>query len=150
MSLDIERTFKMNSDFWPQARGPPGTQQQQQQQQQPQTNNFMDTSNNDYRQQQQQQNFHATDNNVDMKEHLMANPVVDSQNNFQNNSSGFQGMSSVAAAAAAVANGQGQPIPSTSPGAENSSPEVKFNAEKLVHEIQVSFDYFFAILMAQF
>lgn len=140
MSLDIERTFKMNSDFWPQARGPPGQQQQQQnaQQQQPQNNNnfpsLMDTSSDYHR---NQQNFHASENNnVDMKEHLMAqSAAVVAAENSQNftQSSPFPAMNQT------PTNGQGQqqPLPSTSPGAENSSPEVKFNAEKLVHEIQV-------------
>lgn len=138
MSLDIERTFKMNSDFWPQARGPPGHQQQQQQNaQQPQNNNnfpsLMDASSDYLR---NQQNFHASENNnVDMKEHLMA------QSAAAENSQNFTQTSPFPAMNQTPTNGQGQqqPLPSTSPGAENSSPEVKFNAEKLVHEIQVSF-----------
>lgn len=146
MSLDIERTFKMNSDFWPQARGPPGQQLQQQQQQQnaqqqPQNNNnfpsLMDTSSDYHR----NQNFHASENNnVDMKEHLMAQSAaaVVAAENSQNftQSSPFPAMNQTPTNGQ---QGQQQPLPSTSPGAENSSPEVKFNAEKLVHEIQVSF-----------
>lgn len=89
----------------------------------------MDTS--DYR---AQQNFPTENNNVDMKEHLMSqsNPE-NSQNNFQQQN--FQPIQS----------GQQVPPPASSPGAdvENESPEAKFNAEKLVNEIQVrDFDNF--------
>lgn len=119
MSLDIQRNFKMNSDFWPQSRGPPGQPNGNQ-------NNFpslMDTS--EYR---AQQNF-PENNNVEMKEHLMQQTPADgAQNNFQQQQTNFQGIQS----------GQ-QPPPAQSPGAdvENESPEAKFNAEKLVNEIQV-------------
>lgn len=134
MSLDIQRNFKMNSDFWPQSRGPPGQPNSNQN-----NNNFqslMDTS--DYR---AQQNFPNVDNNnVDMKEHLMSQSAADSsQNNFQQQQNNFQGIQS--------GQQQQQPPQAVSPGAEieNSSPEAKFNAEKLVNEIQVSLNL---ILMA--
>jgi hypothetical protein len=122
MSLDIQRNFKMNSDFWPQSRGPQPNPNQ--------NNNFpslMDTS--DYR---AQQNF-PENNNVDMKEHLMPQSTADgSQNNFQQQQTNFQGIQG---------GQQQQPPPAASPGAdvENESPEAKFNADKLVNEIQVSF-----------
>lgn len=163
MSLDIQQQhFKMNSDFWPQARGPPATNvnfpsmmdttsadyhtntgrnpQQQQQQQQPlpqqqQAANGFQINNN---------NNNNENNNVDMKEHLMSQSTDPNlQNNFNTQGNGF-GMTQQPQ----QPNGQAQPPqqqqqqqqppPSASPGAENSSPEAKFNADKLVNEIQVS------------
>lgn len=126
MSLEVH-TSKMNSEFWP-PRGPPSN---------PSSNNFqsmMDTT-NDYHHQRNQQaasGFHnnnnnssANDNNngvVDMKDHLIAGQ--EGQNSFNQSQSGFQLNQ--------------QPAPPTSPGTENSSPESKFNSEKFVNDIQVS------------
>lgn len=117
----------MNSDFWP-PRGPPSNP----------SGNFqpmMDTG-NDYhiqnqRNQQQASAFLNNNNNanegnvVDMKDHLM--PGQENQNNFNQSQSGFQ-----------INQQQQQPAPVASPGAENSSPESKFNTDKFVNEIQVS------------
>lgn len=157
MSLDIQQQhFKMNSDFWPQARGPPASSA---------TNlNFpsmMDTTSADYlnntgrnpQQQPQQQQQAATgfhnnnnnnnneNNNVDMKEHLMSQSTDQNlQNNFNTQASGFSmSQQQPQPNGQAQPQQQQQPPPSASPGAENSSPESKFNADKLVNEIQVSF-----------
>lgn len=128
MSLEVQQShhesLKMNSDFWP-PRGPPSNAP---------GNNFqtmMDSTNEYHLQRSQQQagsGFHNNNNNnntsdnnngVDMKDHL------ENQNNFNQSQSGFQ-------------INQQQPAPVASPGAENSSPESKFNTDKFVNEIQVS------------
>lgn len=121
MSLNVHhspQSSKMNSDFWP-ARGPSSG------------NNFqpMMDSTNEYHQRNQQQaasgflnNNNTNDNNngvIDMKDHLIGGQ--ENQNSFNQSQSGFQQ----------------QPAPASSPGAENSSPESKFNADKFVNEIQV-------------
>lgn len=120
----------MNSDFWP-PRGP-----------NPSGNNFqpmMDATNVDYHHQRSQPGgFHNNNNNnnnnnsndtnngvVDMKDHLIAGQ--ENQNNFNQSQSGFQ-----------INQQQQPPAPVASPGAENSSPESKFNTDKFVNEIQVS------------
>lgn len=60
-----------------------------------------------------------------MKDHLIAGQ--ENQNNFNQSQSGFQ-----------INQQQQPPAPVASPGAENSSPESKFNTDKFVNEIQVS------------
>lgn len=118
----------MNSDFWP-SRGAPN----------PAGNNFqsiMDPANDYHLQRNQQQTpsgFHNNNNNndanngvADMKDHLIAGQ--ENQNNFNQSQSGFQ------------INQQQQPAPVASPSAENSSPESKFNTDKFVNEIQVSWE----------
>ncbi|XP_070501692.1 uncharacterized protein dati isoform X3 [Chironomus tepperi] len=159
MSLDIQQQhFKMNSDFWPQARGPPvstatnlnfpsmmdttsadylnntGRNPQQQQQQPPQqqqaATGFLNNNNN---------NNNNENNNVDMKEHLMSQSTDQNlQNNFNSQASGFSmtQQQQQPNGQAQPQQQQQQPPPSASPGAENSSPEAKFNADKLVNEIQ--------------
>ena len=103
----------------------------------------MDTTTNDFHNQRNQQassGFHNNNNNnpsdnnnsgvVDLKDHLIGGQ--ESQNNFNQSQSGFQ------------INQQQQPAPVASPGAENSSPESKFNADKFVNDIQVrNFSFFF-------
>lgn len=138
MSTDIEtfqvhQRFKMNSDFWPQARGPPN----------PSANNsfqsLMDQT-NDYHRAQQAQNFHNNNNNnnndtaVDMKEQLMSQ---ENQNAFGQVAAGFALQQQQQQQQQHQQQLQ-QPAPTASPGAENSSTESKFNAEKIVNEIQVS------------
>ncbi|CRL04996.1 CLUMA_CG018076, isoform A [Clunio marinus] len=127
MTLNVQshlENLKMNSDFWP-PRGP-----------NPSGNNFspmIDTS-NDYhpqrthQQQQQQQTssgYHSqndTNNSVvDLKDHLISGQ--ENQNNYNQSQSGFP-------------MNQQQPAPVASPGAENSSPESKFSADKFSNEIQ--------------
>lgn len=120
MSLDVhqsqvEQSLKMNTEFWP-PRGPPSG------------NNFQMMD--DYHQRSQQQaisGFHNNNNNsgennngvVDLKDHLMGQ-----ENSFNQSQSGFP-------------INQQQPAPVASPGADSSSPESKFNADKFVNEIQV-------------
>lgn len=152
MSLDIhQQHFKMNSDFWPQARGPPVSSAA--------SLNFpsmMDTASSDFhsssgRGEQAGSGFlnnnnsnntntnninnnnNNDNNNVDMKEHMMSQPTDQNHQNssFNNPTSGF------AITPQHQQLQQQQPAPSISPGAENSSPEAKFNAEKIVNEIQV-------------
>lgn len=137
MSLDVQQShqegLKMNPDFWP-PRGPPPN---------PSGNSFqpmMDPTNDYHHQRNQLQTasgFHNNNNNnnntsdnnngvVDMKDHLIAGQ--ENQNNFNQTQSGFQ----------INQQQQQQPAPVASPGAENSSPESKFNTDKFVNEIQVS------------
>lgn len=118
--MNVLQGLKMNSS-WPIGPNPSGN------------NSFplMDPT-NEYHQRNQQQAFHNNNNNNndtnnDMKDHLI--PGQESQNNFNQSQSGFQ-----------INQQQQQPAPVASPGAENSSPESKFNTDKFVNEIQVSQD----------
>lgn len=121
MSMDVQQSLKMNSDFWP-PRGPTSNSFQP----------MMDPTNDYHQHQRNQQHsasgFHNNNNNetnngvVDMKDHLIAGQ--ENQNSFNQSQSGFQINQ--------------QPAPVVSPGAESSSPESKFNADKFVNDIQVS------------
>jgi hypothetical protein len=138
MSLDIHnQLFKMNSDFWPQARGPPsntptGPNAFQQ--------SIMDATGGDFQSRAFNNNNNET-NSVEMKEHLMQQQQQQSSDqnqipNNNNNNNSYQ--QSNAFAMQNQQQNQPPPPPASSPGAENSSPEAKFNTEKLVNEIQVS------------